>query len=215
MIENLPLLFFLSTGSAYSAMILGLVRFRWLDKGGKALALLCIANGIELTVTLILSLNGIRNLGVENIYRPVELSLIAAAFWHLTGASAARRWLPALAIGFVLIWFVDAVVPAGLEGINANMAMVQRIFGVLMSVMALYLGLNEPGAPFLRRPLLWMGTAVLVYCSGSFLVLGFSNELVNMGIEKFIAAWQINWALLLIANLLYIKGMLCKPQLQT
>jgi hypothetical protein len=59
-----------------------------------------------------------------------------------------------------------------------------------------------------------VGTAVLLYSSGTLLLLGWSNQLAKSGMDTFITAWQINWVLLIMANLFYMKGLLCKPPRQ-
>jgi hypothetical protein len=76
----------------------------------------------------------------------------------------------------------------------------------------LHAAVKDEKSHLLERPVFWVAMGVLLYASGTLLVLGLSNHLLQLGKPYFDVAWHINWSLLIIANLLYTKGMLCKSQ---
>jgi hypothetical protein len=210
-----PILFYVVIGSSFLAAVVGLVRYRKLDIGAKALATLCMVNFFEGTAALVLSLMKIQNLELLNDYRPVELALTAGVFYLMVDSRIARRLLVLCASAFILVWIVDKIYLDDPGQLNNRMAMLSRILAAIMSIVALYFGAKGSESLFFERPLFWVGTAVLVYSSGTLVVLGLSNELINLKLETFMKAWQINWTLLIMANLFYTKGLLCKPQRPT
>ena len=212
---KLPILVYFVVGSSFLAAMVALVRYHRLDTAAKALAWLCIANYCEGAVAYILSLRKIRNLELLNDYRPIELFLTACVFYFMVQSRTARRLLVLCTSIFVLVWIADKIFLDDPGHLNNRMALLSRVVAVTMSIASLYFGAKESETLFIERPLFWVGTAVLLYSSGTLLVLGLSNQLAFMNREIFIMAWQINWILLIMANLFYTKGLLCKPQRPT
>ena len=206
----LPFLFYVALGSFFVPMILGLVRYKSLEKGTRALVVLCVANCCQGTLSFVLSMMRIRNLELLNDYTPVELVLLVAVFYLLVESRTVQRILVACVALYVLIWTADKFTLDDPSQLNNRMAMLSRLIAIIISIAALYSGQKSLSGSFLRSSLFWVGTAVLLYSSGTLLLLGWSNQLAKSGTGTFITAWQINWVLLSMANLFYAKGLLCK-----
>jgi hypothetical protein len=56
----------------------------------------------------------------------------------------------------------------------------------------------------------WVLTAILVYYAGNFMLLGLSNLILALPIQKIETAWSIQWTVLILSNLLYTGGFLCR-----
>ncbi len=208
-------LFYVVLASSFVTVIVGLTRYKILDRGGRALVILAAANCCQIMASYTLSVMKIRNLELLNDYRPVELVMIAIVFVFMVESKLVRRLLIFCSIGYVVIWIADKIYLDDPTQLNSRMAMLSRITAIIMSIAVLYSGGQTSSGFFTKRPLFWVGTAVLLYSSGTLLVLGLSNQLINLELETFIQAWQINWILLIMANLMYVKGLLCKPQRPT
>jgi hypothetical protein len=89
---------------------------------------------------------------------------------------------------------------------------ISRIFLVVMCVITLIGVPRSRGGRLTSQPVFWVLTGTVLYSSGSFVVFGLSNVLLREGLAYFHIAWHINWLLLIAANLLYTKGLLCKSQ---
>jgi hypothetical protein len=209
---KLPILFYVLVVSSFLAAILGLARYSSLDKGGKALVILCVVNYFEGTISFLLSLNKIRNLELLNNYRPVELVLTALVFYLMVNSRIVKRLVFICASAYVLVWIADKIYLDDPAQLNSRMAMLSRLIAIIMSISALYSEMVTSEGVFFKYPLFWVGASVLLYSSGTLLLLGWGNQLIGSGRETFVTAWQINWILLIVANLFYTKGLLCKPQ---
>lgn len=208
-------LLYVVLATSFAPVIVGLMRYKSLDKGAKALLILAVANCCQMMTSYTLSLMKIHNLELLNDYRPVELVLITAVYWLMIESKFIRRLLLYCAVGYVMVWIADKIYLDDPNHLNSRMAMLSRMIAIVMSIAVLYSETRASGTRFTERPLFWVGSAVLLYSSGTLLVLGLSNQLANMKREVFIMAWQINWSLLILANLFYTKGLLCKPQRPT
>ena len=206
------MLFYLAFASIIAAMIVGVVRFKHLGKAGRALAVLCAVNCCQATASIILGAMKIRNLELINDYRPVELTLIAAVFYLMVESMITKRILVLCVSAYVLVWIADKIYLDDPTQLNSRMAMLSRLIAIIMSISALYSEIVTSEGVFFKYPLFWVGASVLLYSSGTLLILGWSNQLTGSSRATFISAWHINWLLLIVANLLYIKGLLCKPQ---
>jgi len=210
----LPFLFYVAFGSSFVPMIIGLVRYKNLEKGVRALVVLCVANCCQTTLSFVLSMIRVRNLELLNDYRPVEIVLLGAVFYLLVQSRLVQRIVVACVALYVLVWLADKFTLDDPSQLNNRMAMLSRLIAIIISIAALYSGQKSLSGSFLRSSLFWVGTAVLLYSSGTLLLLGWSNQLAKSGMDTFITAWQINWVLLIMANLFYMKGLLCKPPRQ-
>jgi hypothetical protein len=105
-----------------------------------------------------------------------------------------------------MIWFYDP------DHIDSAMAIVSRILLIVMSLVTLQAAMRDEQSHLTARPIFWVVIGVILYSSGTMLVFGLSNQLLKLGETYFIVAWHVNWSLLIIANLAYTRGMLCKSQ---
>jgi hypothetical protein len=210
----MPLFVYVVLASAFVPVIVGLIRFNKHDTGGRILLMLVSANAIQMSAAYTLAMMKIPNLWFVNLYRPIELVLIALAFVAMLEGRLARRVILLCAVLYVLIWIADKFTLDVSGELNTRMAMLSRIIAIIMSIVALYAGSGALDTRFAERTLTWVGAAVLLYSSGTLLVLGFGNQLIASGREAFVQAWHINWTLLLVANIFYTKGLLCRSHRQ-
>jgi hypothetical protein len=54
--------------------------------------------------------------------------------------------------------------------------------------------------------------SVILYSTATLIMVSLSHQLLELGMPYFTAAWNINWTFIIVANLLYAKGLLCKSQ---
>lgn len=211
----MPLFAYAVLASTVVPVAVGLKRFNVLDAGGRTLVALVVANCIQMSGAYVLAMMKVPNLAYVNTYRPVELVLITLVFFFMVESRIARIVILACAGSFLLLWILDRATLDDPNQLNNRMALLSRFTLILISIVALYSGSESVATRFFERPLFWVGAAVLLYSSGTLLLLGLGNQLIALGRETFIQAWQINWTLLIIANVSYTKGLLCRPQHRT
>ena len=190
----------------------GIKRFSKLSRAMRLLTVLCVLACIDIAVQLLVAWGGMRNYFLSDYYRVIEVSLLCVVFYLSTASKGTRIVLRVLGILFVVIWVLDMVFFRDPDHINSGMAMISRTFLIVMALVTLQSAIKDEKSHLLERPVFWVVMGVVLYSSGTLLVVGLSNQLLDLGVPYFVVAWHINWSLLIIANLLYTKGMLCKSQ---
>lgn len=190
----------------------GVTRFARLSRALRILAALCLLACLNIATQYVLGLLNIRNYFISNYYRVVETSLLCAVFYHSVAAKGVRNVLTGLGILFVVIWGANMIWFNNPDQYKSGMAMISRTVVLVMSLITLQATLKDEQSHLVERPVFWIAMGAVLYSSGTLLVVGLSNQLLRLGKTYFDVAWHINWSLLIIANLFYTKGMLCKLQ---
>ncbi len=192
--------------------IVGAGRFRSLHKSMKVLTLLCILACLQEGGEIVLAVIRHTNYFLSDYYRVIEVSMLCAVFYYSVDSKQGRWRLSVLGIVFAVAWGVDLALFSDPNRINSLMSMVARSFMMVMAAIALWTQLKDEQNPILEQSVFWVAASVILYSAGTMVVLGLSNVLMQLGRPYFLAAWHINWVLLITANILYTKGILCKAR---
>ncbi len=193
-------------------LIVGLVRYRNLDRAMKLFTVFCALGVLNILLEFLLSLLSIRNYFLSDVYFLIEVPFIALIYRGFITRPSTRRILTAFTVLFILIWLIEKTFFAEPQKMSSNLAMVTAIFLVAMSVVTLTAYVKSSTSRLSGQPIFWVLTGTILYYSGSFAVMGLSNELLRAGLEYFVIAWHVNWILFIISMFLYVRGLLCRSQ---
>lgn len=207
-----PVLAYIHLASYVVPATVGVARLSHLGKAVRILTVLCILACVNIAAQFYLASLRLTNYFVSDFYSVVEVSLLCAVFCFSTASRGTRRVLTAMVLLYVAFWVVDMVWFYNPAQINSVMAIVSRFFLVVMSLVTLQTAMRDEASHITGRPVFWVVIGVLLYASGTMVVFAVSNELLNLDPPYFDIAWHVNWSLLIIANLAYTRGMLCKSQ---
>ena len=174
------------------------------------LAVLCVVACIQLVAENIVGYLYGNNYFLVDYYTVVEMSLLAAVFFFSAKSNVRRLAVAVLFFSFIAYWVIDMLQKPDPQLINTKLAMVSRVFLIAMSLVGFQNVLAGEASAISRAPVFWVSFAVALYSAGTLVVFGLSNELLKMGFVYFSAAWYINWTLVIVVNLMYSKGMLCR-----
>ncbi|HTR82652.1 MAG TPA: hypothetical protein VMM58_13565 [Bacteroidota bacterium] len=207
---NPPVMSLAAGSASLLPLSVGIVRYKKLSTAMKVFLLFCLLTCLEIVAEFILSYRGINNLFLGNSSFPVETAFIAAVYAFALEGKKVRGVIITLGGIFLFIWTVDKIFFDLPGSINEEMAILSRIFIIVLSVIALHTTARRTMLALTDEPLFWLTSGNLLYSAGIVLLLGLSNEIAAMGVSYFIAAWNINWSLDIIANVMFAKGFLCK-----
>jgi len=206
-----PILAYVHLFSFPVPAVVGIAKYARLQRAMKTLTILSIFACIDVGTQYVLASFKVKNYFVSDYFRVIEVGLLSMVFQMLSGERRVRtilRWMGGV---FIAVWIVDMVVEVPAQ-INNAMEMISRIFILVMSLISLQASMKDESSPLVERSVFWVGLGAALYSSGTMVLVGLSNYLMQLGNSYFLAAWHINWALLIVANLFYTKGMLCKYQ---
>ena len=118
-----------------------------------------------------------------------------------------------MAAAFVIFWVSDLIFFYTPGQINTVAQLVDRILLIVMSIITLQAVIKDEASSLFERPVFWAAISVILYSAGTLMAVGLGNQLMALGRSYFDVAWDINWTFIIIANILYARGMLCKSQL--
>jgi hypothetical protein len=196
--------------SAIIPLVVGLLRFKRLDKGLRLLVLL-------LFVTLIFDSYSTyqaqylsqENAMVMNFYNPIELTLIALMFsaWHRL--ALIRNILFVSIPAFVIFWAVSIFTIENQNHLDNVVLTVESALVVVFAVMTMFTALKNDQIPVLKNPVFWVCSAFVLYFAGNIFLFALTPQLMAAKSEEAMRnIWILHTSLNLIKNLLFLGGIL-------
>jgi hypothetical protein len=207
---SIPLLGYIHFGVSFVPVVVGLFRYKRMSPPMRVLVMLCTFSILNTITAFVLGRMKINNQLIANLYIPVELILITSIYYLSTVAGRSKRVLLGSASLFFIVWLIDAILIDSLTEMNSSMAAISRLFLIAQSLMMINFMSKESSVPLSTRGVFWVASGVILYSTGTFIVAGLGSRLLEINVSLFVMAWHVNWGLLIVANLLYTKGMLCE-----
>ena len=191
---------------------IGTARFFSLSRAMRILVVLCVLACIDVAAQIFVALWIGNNLFISHFYVVVEFVMLCSVFYRSVPQKRTKNTLLMTGAAFVVFWAADLIFFFDPRQINTAIQLVDRILLIVMSTITLQAVMRDEGSSLLERPVFWAAISVILYSAGSLMAVGLGNQLMALGRDYFVFAWNINWTLIIIANILYAKGMLCKSQ---
>jgi hypothetical protein len=192
--------------------IIGIARFSVLNRAMRTLAVLSVLACLDLVAESLAALWMRNNLFISHFYVVLELVMLCAVFYWSVPLKSTKNALLMSGAAFVVFAAADLILFFDPKEINTVLQMADRIILIVMSTITLQAIIKDEGSSLAKRPVFWVAISVILYSAGTLMAVGLGNQLMALGRSYFDIAWNINWTLIIIANILYAKGMLCKSQ---
>lgn len=191
----------------------GIARFSSLNRAMRILTVLTVFACVDVALQYVVALWTGSNLIISHLYVVLESSMLCAVFYWSVPLRSTRNTLFMLGGSFIVLWATDMIFFFNPNEINTVTQLAVRIILIVMSAVTLQAMMRDERSSLFERPAFWVSIAVILYSSTTLVVVGLGNQLLALGLSYFDVAWDINWTFIIIANVLYAKGMLCKsPQ---
>jgi len=212
MLTSMPIpMFAEAAGVTYVVPVaIGTARFRKLSFSMRILSILCALALLEVIFLRYVGHLKIKNYFISQFYTALEVSFIHAVYFAAESSTARKRMIGGLGIGFFLIWLGATLFSHGQQQMGGWMSVVARIFLIAASLLAFQSLMADARTRLLESSLFWMVIAVILYSAGSMVTIGVSDMLLKTNYWQLYVVYHINWSLLIVANMLYSKALLCK-----
>jgi hypothetical protein len=207
---SFPTLSYIATFSLFIPVFFGFKKFERLQYEMKTLVILLFISLVSGNVALYLALKGISNLWIFHITTLIEFSFLMFILARWQVHKLAKLILYSLIPFYAILWTIAKFTIENLRHFDnftstlANSILVIAALGTLIMIVW-----NRTGN-LLKDIRVWVLTAILVYYAGNFMLLGLSNLILALPIQKIETAWSIQWTVLILSNLLYTGGFLCR-----
>jgi hypothetical protein len=193
--------------------ILGIVRYRELNKPLKYLVWTIIFWFFAGIVERIMGIYGIHNLWFTQFNTLIGFVLFARIYF---------LWRPNRVYGFSLIvsfvcfivfWIIAKFTFEPLTRGDDITSVVSAIIILIASMYIMIYLLKEITELWQNDPRFWVSAAFIIYSAGTFFLFFLFTYMLQFSREVLFIVYPINWVLIIISHILFARGILCKvPQ---
>jgi hypothetical protein len=140
----------------------------------------------------------------------IETILLAIVYITAVHHRTFRAIFISLLIIYMVIWGMVAIffhIPDKVDSLAVTLGM---LLIIIFCIAFLYQDFKFNTEAITGNPMFWVTAGSLLYNIGVIIMVGLANELTTLGVKYFLMAWYINFTLIIVANVFYMKGFLCR-----
>ena len=206
----MPLLSYIYLLSEVAVMIVGGTLYKRLPRALRILTGLILFNVIETAFEWLFASFSIRNLWMSHVNTLVEFVLIMVLYSFWLRTPFIRRILPLCFIMFVSIWIVSKFTFEPFTQLDSWTATISKFIQIFFSVVILVDVVKGVDIVWTNDHRFWVTAGIVIYSAGSMFMFALFNKMLVLSPDYLKVVWSLNWVLLILSNLLYIRGYLCK-----
>jgi hypothetical protein len=202
-----PILWYLAMVSSVFPVTVGLWKWKKLNKPLRYFIVFLIITVFQVSAEYYMgTMLHLSTKLLSDYFRSIELIFYLLFFRQFIVSARKNIIIFTFLVVYFFVWITISVyyyVPAKL---NTPMALLSRIILSIVAMMTIYSQVHRSpiiGKSLLQQYSFYIATGILLYCAGTFLVLGLGNEIMKYGLEYFISMWYFNWSFFILANLLF------------
>ena len=207
---RLPVLFYLYCIIQVGAAAVGGFRYRYLLPPLRLLVILIVFSSLEMFAQWILATRHIRNLWLSHFYTLMEFSILSGMYLFWIPQLKYRRMLIVCYLVFLLIWITGKWTFETLAQDDGWTNSLSKIIQIGFGILVLHTVAQDHTDSWFSDSRFWVTAGIVIYASGSLFLEALFSRLLNASPELLRSVWALNWILLSIMNVLYVRGLLCR-----
>ena len=207
---NFPGLFYFSLLIVIVTALVGGVRYRNLPRPLKILEWLILFSIIEVGLQWFLASYHIHNLWTSHYYSLIEIIFVTFMYSSWVKQKQYKVVLFLCLAGFIILWIVSKFTFEPLSIADDGTATVSKILQILFSTYLLVIVVRESDIVWTNDPRLWVVAGTIIYCAGSIFLFALFNRMLQISQDRLKVVWFLNWILIIVSNVFYMRGFLCK-----
>jgi hypothetical protein len=207
---HFPVLFYISLLIVIVTALVGGFRYRNLPRPLKTLEWLIIINIVEMGVQWILASIRIHNLWTSHFYSLVEIIFVTFMYSSWVKQKQFKLILFLCLAGFSILWIISKFTFEPFSIADDGTATVSKILQILFSAYLLVIVVRESEIIWTNDPRLWVVAGTIIYSAGSIFLFALFNKMLQISHDRLKVVWFLNWILIIVSNVLYARGFLCK-----
>jgi hypothetical protein len=207
---RLPVLYYFFLLVVVFTAFVGGLRYRSLTRPLRILEWLAIISVIEAIGKLILISFGVHTLWVSHFYTPAEFALIVFMYSCWIKLPHVRLILFVCFAVFIIFWIICKWTLEPFTLADDWTATFSKVFQIIFSAYLLVELVKDSDIEWTNSPLFWVTTSIIIYSAGSLFMYALYNKMLQESFVRLRFVMSLNWILMIISNLFFIKGFLCK-----
>lgn len=176
----------------------------------KVFIIFCFFGLATIMSEFVLGKMGISNHSLSNYYLLVEFICVLYVYHRWTLQQWLKDGLQYSGMVYILIWFINKYFYEDPARFSETITTVASGIFIASSIIILHEIVNRTTVKISQQTIFWIASGILLYSSGTIIVMALSNTILEMGIQYFDLLWHINWGFVIIANLMYARSFSCK-----
>lgn len=205
-----PTLAYIATFTYLIPPMAAVSRLGSLDRAMRVFFLYSLVSFLVVLTEYILGAKGINNAFISNYSDFIECVSFSIVYSISTEERRIKVVIRVLALLFICAWVVNKMYFETPGQINGQIAVVSRTFIIVISVLIIQTLLKNTNTLITNQPMFWVSAGSILYSAGVLVIFGLSNEIIKHSMAYFQIAWHINWSLIIVTNLMFTKGFLCR-----
>lgn len=193
-------------GSSFFSMVVGIYRWKKVDQPLRYFILFLSVTAIQIGAEYVLGRFKIPTQVLTDFYTVFEVTFLLFLFRMVIRSKLKKNIFLVFIILDLLILVFSTIYKSETPQFNSVLLLSARLFLIISSMIVIHSLLTDKltiQQPMYEYYIFWIATGVLIYCSGSFIVLSLGNEIMKYGIDYFFAVWKLNWIFFIVANILF------------
>lgn len=211
---HIPLLAHMAAFASIVPALIGLLRIKTLMPGLKLVLALFLVNVFSIGLQLALNLRGQNNLWISHIYGFIELVTLIFVFSTWISRVDMRRFMRGAIVVYAALWVASMIFLERFDQSPFYAALMARILFTGTSIYTLHSLSNESKVIIYRDPRFWIAAGMLIASTGSLMFYALRSVIEKLPREGLEVAYSIHWIIIILANMFYTTGFLCKAQPQ-
>jgi len=112
--------------------------------------------------------------------------------------------------GFAVLWIVSKFSFEPFSLADDGTATISKILQIAFSVYLLIEIVKESELVWTDDSRLWVVVSLIIYAAGTLFWFAFYNKMLQASPDRLIEVYSLNWTLMIISNLLFLRAFLCK-----
>ena len=186
-----------------------LYRYRSLSAAGRALLYYLLIEAVILATSSVLAYYKLPNTGLYHVSTVVEMLLLLFFFSHVFSNRKMVVYIKCTMLLFPVLALLNTLFLQTLNNFNSHTISLQYGLVILLCFVYWLQPAEEPVTAWAQQPLNWISSGMLLYFSGSFVLLAFSAY-INSHFSKQtnIVIWNVHAALAMLMYILMAIGFL-------
>jgi hypothetical protein len=207
---SIPIFAHLAAASFLLPLIYGLRHWATVNSTMKLFVVFSVYAALHVLTELLLGLQHINNQILSDIFQLIEFECIVFLYVKSVKIRIFKDILQIIGMLYCVYWFIEMSFIEIPEEFHVTIAVAANIFLIIASVLIFYEISLITNYQFFNHSIAWIAMGVILYTSGTVLILTMSNTVLKNGIQYFNILWHINWGFCIVGNIFYARSFLCK-----
>ena len=207
---RIPLLYYIVLMSQLCTAIVGGFRYKSLSLPLKILEWLFIISVVDTVGSWFLFSFHIHTFWPSHYYTLIELVFITMIYINWIKQQNKKTFFLLCLAGFTLLWIIGKFSFEPFSYSDDWTATISKILQIAFSVFILIEVMQESDILWMNDPRLWVAISIILYAAGTLFWFALFNKMLQISPERLRQSYSLNWILIIISNLFFIRSFLCK-----